>query len=439
MDKKTIRNLLIIIISIGILIRILSIFFIQFENLQIDTGINPDVQINYEKIITQDESSLYKNGTVDYILQLFYTHKLYQNNLLLAYHPPLFFFLCAIVLSISLLFTKEAYLLLLSINFFILILSLLSILVFTKIMKEVGFSSLDVLLPLSLSFFIPLHIYMSRLVTNDQLVFLFSLILLLCLIKWYKNPKMKYIILGSLALGLGGMSKTSIVVMLIPMAYVFFKKYYMLSKAKDIQKTSMLYKHLVVLFLIASPLFLWYPLRNYVLFNQPLFYVTSPDENLAVKSTNFIDRWLINKEIISDNYYKDDSNILSGVIKLSIIFDELPLRMNSLVFIPLMILIIFMIILSIIGIFKGKNNYKDIIFVTYISWIISFIYFNIRFPYSCTFHPRYIVMPIYMSYIFIQLLLNSTNNKLFKKIVFTTSVATILLSLLSCINMMMIF
>ena len=56
------------------------------------------------------------------------------------------------------------------------------------------------------------------------LVNLLMLISVLYLIKWYKNPTYKNISIQAISIGLAGMTKTSVLVMAIPIIFVYMKK-----------------------------------------------------------------------------------------------------------------------------------------------------------------------------------------------------------------------
>ena len=66
---------------------------------------------------------------------------------------------------------------------------------------------------------------MSGFINNDTLLTLFIVINLYCLIKWYENSNWKNAILVALTIGLGMNVKTSMIVMILPAAIVYLKKF----------------------------------------------------------------------------------------------------------------------------------------------------------------------------------------------------------------------
>ena len=92
----------------------------------------------------------------------------------------------------------------------------------------------------------------------------------------------------------------------------------------------------------------------------------------------------------------------------------------------LRLLSIVLIIFEIISIFKYtfKKENRDllsILFVTYVTWILAYIYFNISMPYSCTIHARYIITAILIVIIYIGILYNNAKNNFLKICIFVTS------------------
>ena len=65
---------------------------------------------------------------------------------------------------------------------------------------------------------------MSGSINNDELVTMFAILELFYLMRWQKNPSMKNAVIIALCIGLGLMTKTSMIVMLVPTIYVYFKK-----------------------------------------------------------------------------------------------------------------------------------------------------------------------------------------------------------------------
>ena len=68
--------------------------------------------------------------------------------------------------------------------------------------------------------------------------------------------------------------------------------------------------------------------------------------------------------------------------------------------------------------------------LTYFSWIIGYIYFNISMPYSCTIHARYIITASVIGIIYIGVLYNNLKNKDLKYLIFSLSWLFNLLSII---------
>ena len=171
--------------------------------------------------------------------------------------------------------------------------------------------------------------------------------------------------------------------------------------------------------LISLPLFFWYPIRNAIKFGQAPFAIATAFEELKCAKTDFASRWIINSEFFYNSLELDASNVWAYVINSSIIFCFGQGFMPDWVAILLKILSMFLIIISIIAIFKEtrikeSNKLLYILAITYFSWIIGFIYFNISLPYSCTMHVRYIIVSMVIGIIYIGILYKNIERPLFK-------------------------
>ena len=309
------------------------------------------------------------------------------------------------------LFTTNNRILIESLEFLSIIYSVLTIIIVYKIMKEIGFDDKQTILPIILLTFHPLFIFLSRLVNTDGLVNLLMLISVLYLIKWYKNPTYKNISILAISIGLAGMTKTSVLVMAIPIIFVYMKK--VIKEADNFKLLKTIIFQGLILVVITLPMIFWYQFRNYYKFNQPFFGIVEALDILKVKNNSFGARWILNQEFFNEILEKQASNVWANLIissiNFSIDFDAIPFAI-SMMLRGMSLIFIIISIISIIKNFKNEEN-KDllsILLVTYISWIFGYIYFNYSLPYSCTIHARYIVIAIIIGIIYIGILFNNS-------------------------------
>ena len=275
---------------------------------------------------------------------------------------------------------------------------------------------------MTLAAFNPLMIYLSRLINNDALVTLCTLASILVLIKWYKAPSMKLTVILALIIGAGASTKVSIVVMALPLLVTYLKK--MSEEIEDIEFVKKILKYGVVFTVITIPLVFWYPLRNAIKFGQPPFGVAEALPTFAVKQKDFINRWLINDEFFARSLSYNASNVWAYVINSSILFSVGTAFLSNFTLSAMRIMTVAFAIIFIAGMIKffKENTLYKILVTTFIAWFVSFIFFNISLPYSCTMHSRYIVVLFVLGMIFTGKYYESTEDKNLKKLITVLSV-----------------
>ena len=105
---------------------------------------------------------------------------------------------------------------------------------------------------------------------EDALTFFFMTAVILGTVEWEKQPDWKHTILLAVLYGCGMMTKISLAFPAFYTAYIFWKN----------RKSSRFIPKMAVFAVFALPLGLWYSVRNFVLFGQPLGYVPSMGEIL---------------------------------------------------------------------------------------------------------------------------------------------------------------
>ena len=308
------------------------------------------------------------------------------------------------------------------------------------ILKELGIKDKYKIISLIIVAIYPLNIYLSGMINNDALMTMFSVISILYIIKWYKNPSIKNAIIIAVSIGLGMLTKTSIMVSIGIAGIVFLMKLFEMLLNDNIKDIKKILLEGIIFFIIVIPMGLAFPIRNYKLFGQTPFGIITANDDFQIKEGNFFERWgVFNKDILNNTLGYKDQNVPSYVIKSSAMFSvereydsrfELLLKVNKMT----NIIIIIISILSMISLLINKNieskNLIYILMITTVLWILSFIMFNISCPASCTMHARYIFTPIIMNLLIISA---DFNFRKYNNIYKTFAYATIILFCLTSI------
>ena len=118
--------------------------------------------------------------------------------------------------------------------------------------------------------FTPIFILNSGSVTPDALTTCFLTAEFLVTLLWKQTPCRKYLFTLAFLYGFGVMAKISCATVVPFTALIFLQK---LFQEKDCRRRLCLLKDYLLFSCISLPLGLWYALRNWLLFRQPLTYV----------------------------------------------------------------------------------------------------------------------------------------------------------------------
>lgn len=357
------------------------------------------------------KANLSYTGHASYILHLFYG-RLPESNTYQFYHPPLFHMLASITMHIVGIikgFVKEGELLIDSAKIVSCFASCGTLLQVKEFLREVDITGKIKNIILTIIAFFPGLYLMAGRVNNDSLVLFFMVIALRYTYKWYYSQDWKNIIILALSYGLGMMTKISMGVLAI-----FTAVFMIIVFVQNIKNAKLrtIILQLIVFGLISLPLGLWYPIRNYILFKQPLNFVwkfvkTSP---LYIGNVSWQKRFLFNiKYIIESNEFVNmisDFNMPTFLLKSSL-FGEFIFDTNEIYAIVLLgingvlIIISLVAMISVIIFSKEKKIVNYGLLFIWLCQMISYIAFNIDFPFSCTMDFRYIPITAIIGAIFI--------------------------------------
>ncbi|MBN2534637.1 MAG: glycosyltransferase family 39 protein [Spirochaetales bacterium] len=257
--KLTTDNLIKIIIFLGISLRICYFLYSPYTDPYFDR--QHDIwgawsHTDYIKYIADNLNPLLPVGTHE------------------AYHPPVHYFLSAIVFKLARLCNLEEMYAYRAVQVYLVFLSSL-ILIFTyKIFNLLECDKKVTLFGMAFVCFLPSLIYMSVYLNNDCTVAFFYCISFYFLVKVVKTKSVKHTVFLAIFTALAMLSKKSAII-LFPFCGIVF-----LVELFKNRKNYKLYIKLGIIFLlIALPLGMSYQIRNYILFQQDLSYsvpVTGP-------------------------------------------------------------------------------------------------------------------------------------------------------------------
>ena len=151
-------------------------------------------------------------------------------------------------------------------------------------------------------------------------------------------------------------------------------------------------------------------------FNQKIFYIPFPNEQLYCGDVNEIDRFnIFSKEIIKDTYCHpfEDYNMPAYILKSSL-FGEYNLDsitnnnivprlliINNIIMITISLVALMSIICRYEKIEKQFKLYLNVFLLMFIVQIAMYLISNLTMPYGCTMDFRYIVPTIFTGMMFI--------------------------------------
>ena len=338
-------------------------------------------------------------GHLAYILNL-YEGRLPDSNSYQFYHPPLVHLLSSIVMRIAAAFTggnindAAQYIQIVNCSAYCFML-----LAFKNFITEIELKEEYQPLVMTIIAFFPNYYFMGGRANNDMFSLYFFLLCVINTFRWYRDRDFKSIVFLALSFGLGMMSKISCGVIALFTGSIMI---YCLVKAIKTNKYRAIVLQLAIFAAICFPLALWFPIRNYVLFDQPLNYVVPLGENHPIYTGNvewyrrFFEFSLI--DMLKNPFFQFPGgySIPEHVVRTSM-FGEWSFGEDNLMCQALLVINVLMIVISTVSmiyvVVDGKELSKRFRFGLFAVWAISFgsfIQFNIAYPYMCTADFRYI-------------------------------------------------
>ncbi len=289
-----------------------------------------------------------------------------------------------------------------------------------RICEETGLQRRATALAIAVIAFQPTFFVLSASVNNDTLMILFFMAAVLYTIRWYKNQTLKNILLTGLFIGLAMMTKFSGVMIALFTGPVFLIA---LIKRRRQKQTVPLLEQFAAFGGVSAALGIWYPIRNAILFGQPLGYVLRFSEThaLYVGGNTFVERFFsFPAENIANPLYCDpfvDFNMWIYTLKCSVFgefkFDWTETHAALLIAANLIIIIVSLAAMVYVMI-RGKEVNKFARFGLFFIWLAqmgSFILFNVQYPFGCTMDFRYIVPTVIAGAVYTGIALDRIKSK----------------------------
>lgn len=365
-------------------------------------------------------------GHFGYIGYIFYNNHLPNfspKDFWCFYNPPLFYIISAIFMKIQTLFNFTIEEGLEHLQFLSITYALVFDIYVYRILKE-----LDIKMALkSLLLFValsPAIVIMSGSLNNDILSIALSTMAIFYCIRWYKSDSLKDLIKIAFTISFAIMTKISSALIAVAIAFVFLTK--VIKNKQDIKKYI---KYFSLFALISLPIGLWYPIKNLVLYDIPITYVQSVDED----NDSNISKYSVLERIftISNNHLNSinidmskenaEYNLFITTLKSFIVDEQIDCNNDILqICIPwIFYCSIGIAILFIINLIYVLKNYKEInnkwilfFLLLFCLEIISYIKFCFNYPFTFTMNFRYIV-PTLISYSVITGIACEKSKKLF--------------------------
>jgi len=246
--------------------------------------------------------------------------------------------------------------------------------------------------------FLPAAYLTGGRVGPDALAGMFMTLAFLYTIRFMKESTWKNIIILAIIYGFGVMTKISCAVLALITAVMFLGKLYEQIKKRKVKKIILQY---IVFGIISLPLGLWYSVRNYVLFQQPLNYVLdqsgTPEIHTGMYSVTerFIGIDIANWLRSPYANVWEDYNAPIYYLK-SALFGEFTYDVPG--WVPVLLLLcatVVAIAVVVALIWQFIWNRKDIMGMvsagTFLIYYISVIWFYYKYPFGCSMDFRYMI------------------------------------------------
>lgn len=390
------------------------------------------------------------NGHYEYIMKFYNHQKLPETVEWQYYQPPVWHYICALFLHIQTAAGVAIEAARENLQLITLFCSSAIMFISHRLFRQFGLKDTPLVIACAIIAFHPTFIILSGSINNDVLSLTLALLSCTLAIKWYREPKLKTILLLALSIGFSMGVKLSGGLISVGVAMLFAIKLF----GKEYKNKLGLIGQYSLFGVLCVPIALWWQVRNLLLYNIPLTYIPKLSETNSqyIGFRSFFERifdissiWdagvyparAIKSKLGIFDYY--EYNIPAAVLKTSV-FGEYYLGFTSpigrffavLLFYSAAILAIISVVSAVVllvrRIKERKNDCEfklsELIFtlVCSVTVIFSYTKFCFDFAHFCTMDFRYIAITVVFGALYVGLLLkqNQKNNKMFDKVLVNT-------------------
>lgn len=359
-------------------------------------------------------TNIHENGCghLGYIYYIVENGKLPDGNSYQLYHPPLYHILSAIAVQIAGIFihsgdmqSKFEFIQIINCTLACIMLPMLR-----NFLNEIYVDKKYAPWAMAIVAFFPTFYQMGGRLNNDMAVTFFMFLCIVNTYRWYRKRDMKTVVYIALCFGLGMMSKISCGIMALFTGMVMLVVLYEEFKNKNAKQIIIQF---VVFAAVCVPLALWYPVRNYILFDQPFNYVPRIEENNFVYRGNvswterlfsFSSVDLAKQPFVN---LSEDNNVIMTMLRTALYGEAEFGGRNfaaSIANIVNLLLVVVSLAAMIYVLIKNKKVKSKAVFGVFVIWLIifgSFVQFNVAYPALCTANYRYIPLATVMGGVFI--------------------------------------
>ncbi|MDE6635934.1 MAG: glycosyltransferase family 39 protein, partial [Lachnospiraceae bacterium] len=241
------------------------------------------------------------------------------------YNPPGFYIIASVILGITRFFHVEAPICYESLQVVTLFFSSMTVWTGYKIIKEFAISDRLTILFTAFLTVHPFYSIMAVSITNDCMAMYFMALAVWYTIRWYKSPELKKILVIAFAVGAAMFTKLNSAVISFGIGFIFLYVFWV-----NRQQWKKYLLQFTAFLSVCAPLWLYYPVRNLILFQMPLTYIQSIDTSadwLYISESGILSRlgvpsWEMINHAFNEFVPNLNSNVWVAMIRTSL-FDEL--------------------------------------------------------------------------------------------------------------------
>jgi 4-amino-4-deoxy-L-arabinose transferase-like glycosyltransferase len=283
-----------------------------------------------------------------------------------------------------------------------------------RLFDALGFSRKARTAALAVIVFHPTFLLLSASINNDMLMVFFFMTAFLYTVRWYRDPSYKNILLIAVFIGCGMSTKFSGALIAVFTAVIF-----LLVLMQHIRegKGKVLAGRFAAFAAICLPLGLWYQIRNLLLLGQPLGYVAQIPQTSALYigdipiTERFFSFSLPNMLNTVWCYPFSDDRLWEYTVKCALfgefVFSPKHDLIARILIVANLVLILLSLIAMVFFLFFDKKRNRFAVLSLFGVWallMLSFLSFNVKYPFGCTMDFRYIVPTVVAGAAFLGLL-----------------------------------